>query len=104
MLHGFLGFHVLGEHHQSGSVAVETVYDEQHGTRIFLFQIVAQDAVGGSVLDVVGRNGENSAAFVDDNDVVVLIDEFDARMRENNKRAGEVHFQQVALAYRRVEL
>ena len=79
MLHCLFRLDVLREHHQSGSVAVETVDDKQLKIRVLTLQIIAQDAICSAVLFVIRRNGKHTVVLIYHDYVVVLIDKPDFR-------------------------
>ena len=93
----FFGFLTFGENHEPGRVAVKAVDDEELVARVFPFQIIAQDAVGSAVLDFIRTHREKPVALVDDDDVIVFIDEFQATVVEHAELACQVGLYLIAL-------
>lgn len=92
------------EEHKSRGVAVEAVHDIHVGlvaksARIFLHYIIY-----GIVAGFAGGCGEHAIAFIDYDDVVVLIHELDAWVAEDLEGAVEVYPQLVASSDWQVKL
>ena len=104
VLQPLFGLDCLGEDHETRCVLVEPVHDENLVARIFGFQIVAEDRVGCALFDFVVSHREEAVAFIDHNDVVVLIDELHAAVVEGYERTCYVDLDGVAGVELHVEL
>ena len=85
-----LGNAALGKQHQSRGVAVEAVYDKHLRLGVVGLHIFAHLAVHGAFLHAVGAHRQHTVALVDNEQVVVLIHQLDARVLEHGKCAVEV--------------
>jgi hypothetical protein len=68
----------FGEHHQPGGVFIESMHNEYFMSRVPPFYMIAQEAVGGLRLFLLGRNGKHAGMFVDNDEVFVFKDDADA--------------------------
>ena len=53
--------------------------NENLGARVGIFYVLAHNAVGCALLDVVGTHRQHAVAFVDYEDIVIFIYQLDAR-------------------------
>ena len=96
VLQPLFGFDRFGHQHQPRGVLVEAVYDEELVGGILGLKILAHNAVGGTLLDLVGAHGEQSVPFVYDDDVIVFVHQLQAPVVEHHEGAGEIDFHLVA--------
>ena len=83
---------------------VEAVDDEDFVARVLALDVVLEQRVCGAGLYAVVAHRQQSVAFLYNDDVVVLIDDFQARIVEDLPLARGVDVNPVAGAYGEVEL
>ena len=104
VLKQILGFLILGKHHQPGSVTVETMHYKQFIKRILPFQIFAHYRICRAVLHLVVAHRQQSIAFFDNHDIVILIHKFHTTVGKHPELACQIDADLIVRPNRSVEL
>ena len=104
MLQLFLYSFAFSKHHQTRSIPIETMHDEQLVLRVLGFHIIAEYTICCSGLYTFCRHRKQSIPLIYDNDILIFINHLQTIVFKHTETSLKINFQFVPNMQHRVEL